>query len=79
MYISRSTAADVRSYQPFRVLVANIRNRTIDLLQYQVAATVSAHPEALVESQLLHAEVFGSIIYDREAKFRKQHASVHDI
>lgn len=48
-------------------------------VSHQVDTTASVHPENLVESHLLQAEVLGLIPEDRDTKFRRQHKSAHEI
>lgn len=79
MGITSSAVVDVRSNQPFWILVANFIDQTIDLLPHQVVAAALSNQKTLVESQLSHAEVFGLMPHDMNFKFRKQHNYAHDI
>lgn len=78
-FLAGTGVADVMSDKTFRILVAHFSDYEVDVLPHQVLATAWEHIETLVESHISHAEVFGLILDDRDAKYRKRHMIARDI
>lgn len=64
--------ADVRQSEPFHILVSNFEYYAVHLLPCQVVAYASQHPESLMESKIMHAEVLSLISDEIIIKFRKR-------
>lgn len=79
MCSATAVIASVESDKPFRILVANFNNQTVDILPRQVVVSDLAHTKNVVESHISHAEMLEVSIDDRATKFSKRHDDVSDI
>ena len=79
--LTAAGVADVRSNEPFKLLVANFGPKAVDLKPNQVVAMAETHPENLVESHISHAEMLGLIPDDPipgTSKYRKFNFNTRD-
>ena len=79
--LTAAGVADVRSNEPFKLLVANFGPKAVDLKPNQVVAMAETHPENLVESHISHAEMLGLIPDDPipgTSKYRKFNFNTSD-
>lgn len=68
--LSETGIADVKSGQPFYILVANFGQQVIDLLQHKVVVYASKHQETILESYITYMKMSGTIPDDVHTKFR---------
>lgn len=77
--LSDTGITNLKSDEPFDILVSNFGEHAIDFLPHQVVAYASGYSDTLVESEISYAEMFCIIPNDVETKFCKRHVDAKDI